>query len=235
MQTVKAVVKSGNRKLGIVSTTLAAQASCPESCVFKNGGGCYAERGPLMVFHVKKLNSNAESLDSSPLDVAVEEASAIDAMRVVPGRPLRLHTVGDCSTDEAARTVADAARRYVERGGGPVWTYTHAWHTVKRSSWGDVSVLASCETDADIRLARRRGYAAAVVVPEFSGRKLQHWRSETLLPCPAQTTENVTCNDCRLCMNDRGLKSRGYAIAFAVHGDVTTRKRAKTALEVTDA
>jgi hypothetical protein len=85
----------------------------------------------------------------------------------VPGRPLRLHTVGDCRTDEAARIVAAAAERYMDAGGGPVWTYTHAWRLVDRASWGRVSVLASCETPEQVELARARGYATAIVVDEF--------------------------------------------------------------------
>jgi hypothetical protein len=83
---------------------------------------------------------------------------------------MRLHTVGDCRTDEAAKIVAAAAERYMDAGGGPVWTYTHAWRLVDRASWGRVSVLASCETPEQVELARARGYATAIVVDEFDDR-----------------------------------------------------------------
>jgi hypothetical protein len=82
--------------------------------------------------------------------VARAEAAAIDGL--TGDRLLRLHVVGDARTNAAARVLPEAARRYALRGDSPrrgrkVWTYTNAWRTVGRESWGDaVSVLASVET-----------------------------------------------------------------------------------------
>lgn len=227
-----AVTDSLNEKLGECSTTHAAQASCPSSCVFKDGGGCYAETGQQGMFVTRRLNEAAADLDADAEAVAEAEAYAIDEMRVVPGRPLRLHTVGDCSTDETARVVSGAAERYMERGGGPVWTYTHAWRDVERSSWGKVSVLASCETARDVVEARLRGYATAVVVEEFPSDRLYSPDGPAQmahLPCPSMT-RNVSCSDCRLCMDDAGLRERGYSIAFAIHGIPAAKRSARMAL-----
>jgi hypothetical protein len=225
----KAVTTSFNKKLGGASTTHAAQASCPSSCMFKDGGGCYAERGPLGWFVLLPLNEAADVAEATELDVAIAEAKAIDEMAVVVGRPMRLHTVGDCSSDEGARLVSAACGRYMDKGGGKVWTYTHAWRTVERSSWGRVSVLASCETDADVVAARRRGYVSALVVDEFEGkRRYRHGLTE-ILPCPSQTS-HVTCSDCQLCFDDAALRERGYSIGFEIHGDHTTKKRARLSL-----
>lgn len=227
---VKAITMSENRKLGKASTTHAAQASCPSDCVFMNAG-CYAERGPLGAFVLAPLNDAAKELGASGLDVAEAEAKAIDEMAVVVGRPLRLHTVGDCASDDAALLVAAASERYEERGGGRVWSYTHAWRNVKRSSWTNVSILASCETAADVQKAKERGYATAIVVDEFPGDEL--YTSEEgikILPCPSQTKKGVTCADCRLCFNDAGIRERDYSIGFAIHGDRVTQDRARTSL-----
>jgi hypothetical protein len=188
--------------------------------------GCYAERGPLGFFHTAALNSFAEEIEATALDVARAEASAIDSMATVVGRPLRLHVVGDCPSDEAARIVSAAGERYTERGGGPVWTYTHAWRDVARESWGSVSVLASCETREDVELARERGYATALVVDAFEGDRL----SNSVLPCPAQT-RGKSCAECRLCMDDTRLIGSGYSIGFEIHGDVVTQRRARVAME----
>lgn len=223
----KAVTRSYNKKIGIVSTTLAAQASCPNSCVFKDGGGCYAERGPLGTFQVAPMNRAAA--EATALEVSEAEAEAIDKMDTVVDRPMRLHTVGDCSSDEAARLVSGASQRYMERGGGPVWTYTHAWRTVARESWGDVSVLASCETEEDVLEARERGYATALVVDKFPGRSLYEEGAVSVLPCPSQTS-HVTCAECRLCFNDAGLRERDYSIGFEIHGDAATQKWAHQSL-----
>ena len=227
----RAISKSANEKLGDAATTYAAQQSCPTDCVFFNGGGCYAENGRIAASTTIPLNAAAELAGASALDVARAEAAAIDAMKVVPGRPMRLHTVGDCASDEAARTVSAAAERYMERGGGPVWTYTHAWRVVERASWGRVSVLASCEDVDQFDYARERGYAPSIVVDEFPGRRKFLLDGEYIIPCPAQTTDGVNCSSCRLCFDDDRLFELNAAVGFAVHGTMMVRKAALKALE----
>lgn len=219
---------SGNAKIGDCATTYAAQESCPPSCVFFNGGGCYAETGRIGKFVTSALNEATRDSGASALDVAEAEAAAIDGLTGT--KPLRLHTVGDCATDEAARIIAAAAERYTARGGGPVWTYTHAWRTVSRASWGSVSVLASCETPLDVVLAQARGYATAIVVEEFeAGRRLH----DGVLPCPAQTSDRA-CDNCRLCFNDKRLRDIGYSVGFEIHGIPFAVRQARQALRAPD-
>jgi hypothetical protein len=168
-----------NLKLGNAATTYVEQRSCPDGCVFRNGGGCYAEHGRVGMITARLNRAAAANPDATPEDIARDEAAEIDGFNVARNRPLRLHTVGDCKTDEAAAIVAAAADRYRARGGGPVWTYTHAWRDVERESWAEVNVLASCETAADVDAAHARGYATAIVVKEFEStglpaRRRQH-------------------------------------------------------------
>lgn len=240
-----AVVKSGNQKIGKAAATYTAQVSCPSDCVFFNGGGCYAESGATGTFVTAPLNEEAARRGATLIDVADAEAASIDRMPTdkIQGLPMRLHGVGDCRTDEAARIVSATARRYRERGGGPVWTYTHAWRTVQRRSWEGVSVLASCETVADAHAATARGYAPSIVVDVFADHRLYKVSGGTIsrperdlqvLPCPAQTHHDVSCASCRLCMDDEALLGRGYAIGFAVHGDGNAMKKAMLALHDPD-
>jgi hypothetical protein len=236
-----AVPTSANKKIGNAATTYAAQTSCPTSCPFFAGGGCYAENGSIGKFVTAPLNRAANAVEHDAVDVAKAEAAAIDKMKVVPGEDLRLHTVGDCATDEAAQVVAAACARYRARGGGPIWTYTHAWRDVARESWGEVSVLASCETAADVALAKARGYATQITVEGFvSDRRhaLKAVEGEKaagvdVLPCPEQT-RGVTCTDCRLCFDDAKLRDRGYSIAFETHGTPFTIRQATKALRTPD-
>lgn len=228
MTAALAVARSHNRKIGDAAVTYAAQGSCPSDCVFKDGGGCYAENGRLYAGTTKPLNEAGEGM--TPEEIAWDEAEAIDAMEVIPGRPMRLHTVGDCATDVAALTVSAAARRYVRRGGGPVWTYTHAWRSVSRASWGDVHVFASCETAHDVAWARVRGYASAIVVPEFDDDRVFLMDAGVrVVPCPAQT-RHTTCVECRLCMDEPARYRDDLTIGFAVHGTNFTVKRAVASL-----
>src|SRR5262249_13878427 len=149
--------------------------------------GCYAERG-LVGWQTRRPNRSALR---GAFRIAEAEARAIDTL--TGDRLLRLHVVGDARTTAAARKLGAAARRYTARGNTPrhgrkVWTYTHAWRTVSRDSWGDaVSVLASVETVREARDAMARGYAAAVVVAAFERPSAYPIDGTAVVPCPHQT------------------------------------------------
>jgi hypothetical protein len=207
-----AVEDSDNAKTGLVSVTHVAQDSCPADCPLR-GAGCYAEYGSerFVAWRLK-----ARGRIPGPGEIAREEARAID--RLSGDRPLRLHVVGDCRTNGAARVVGEAAARYRRRGGRPVWTYTHAWRRVARASWGDaVSVLASCERPEDAAEAMRQEYAAALVVERFQCDAAYQCGPVKVLPCPNQT-RGVQCRDCRLCWDDTRLRDAGLVIGFEAHG-----------------
>jgi hypothetical protein len=211
MDSVIAVEKSDNAKTGPVSATYVSQASCPADCPLR-GSGCYAESGPVGII-TRRLTRSGEG---SPLELARREAQAIG--RLSGRRDLRVHVVGDCRTEKAARIVARAMRRHRGKVGMRAWTYTHAWKRVRRTAWEDASVLASCETVEEVRHARARGYATALVVDSFATEKAHDVAPGVcLLPCPNQT-RGVTCERCGLCMDDQRLHRAGLTIGFAAHG-----------------
>lgn len=210
---------------GKVSATYASiRDSCPTGCALRKTRECYAMQG-----HVALQTRRLEyGRGTSVLQVAREEARAIDrafGSGPVPqdgaagGRDLRLHVSGDCRTNQAARIVSAAAGRLQQRGGGRVWSYTHAFHKVRRASWADVSVLASVDDLSEVRLARRQGYAPARYVGDFPNGPLA-WQEAGVrwIPCPAQTKDR-SCVECRLCFDDRALYRRRAGIAFAAHGN----------------
>lgn len=122
--------------------------------------------------------------------------------------------------------LAGAARRWRDRGGGAVWSFTHIWREVPREAWGAISVLASVEQPEDIQAARAVGYAAAIVVDKFpSDEAFFLPRSITkIVPCPAETRDK-TCVECRLCLDADTLARRNIAIAFEAHGPTARRVR----------
>lgn len=229
-------LRTTNPKLGPVTTTwVGIDVSCPRSCAQHpaNGGGCYADAGP-MGYRLRRFDAAWSHL--SPTDVALAEAVALDSLRdrrrsernALPpslrGRPLRLHASGDARTVDAARILADAVGRWFERGGGPAWTYTHAWRDVPRSAWDirgrwnrrpapSLTVVASVDSEAEIPEAREQGYRlVAMVVPEHTSDRAVRSEHGPTIPCPAQTRHR-TCADCRLC-----LRERDAVITFAAHG-----------------
>jgi hypothetical protein len=208
------------------STFAAIGPTCPDSCPFKRDGnksrGCYADSG-ITGMTARQLERAARGMSS--LEVVQCEAALIDAAfpRGVPqdgahgGRDLRLHVGGDVRTAEEAALLAGAAERWRARGGGSVWTYTHAWREIPRAAWGSISVLASVEDEEDAQRARERGYAPALVVVQHRGDRARRSGELRIVPCPAETRQGTTCADCRLCL-DRDLHALGIAISFAIHG-----------------
>lgn len=222
------VRSSKNEKLGPVSATYAPIAqTCPTTCPFR-GAGCYAEMGNVGT-QMRRIERTV-TLGMNGDTVAILEGDEIadQASHVPPGRALRLHVSGDAITDFRAQQMARGASAWR----GPVWSYTHAWREVKRESWGTVSVLASCETPGEAEEALEDGWAAAIVVDTHpSDGKAWYRSSDTgrdeplrIIPCPAQTRDDITCADCRLCWDDKRLRETHSVIAFAAHG--SGRKRA---------
>lgn len=216
---VTAVEKSDNDKTGPVSVTWVAQNSCPPSCPHM-GAGCYAESG-MAGFTTARLNRAGEDHpELAPAAIAQIESAAIDTL--TGKRDLRLHVVGDARTDKAAQILAAAADRYIARGAAKgknvrVWTYTHARDT-KRTSWGRISVLRSCETLQHVKAAHLAGFAAAIVIPEHVHDTAYKNDGFTFIPCPEQTGRAANCQSCGLCMQDQKLHAAKRVIVFAAHG-----------------
>lgn len=210
-----------NAKTGPVGATYAPTSHCPDSCKLK-GNGCYAQGGRVAIVN-NRLVKQAKGLSTE--QVATLEANALDAAKINP-LGLRVHVSGDCRTPKAAKILAAAVRRWRKRGGGPAWSYTHAWRVVEREDWKGVSVLASVETHEQARQALARGYAPARVVASFpNGARAWTQGEVTYVPCPAQTRENVTCASCKLCWRADDLRARTHAIAFKAHSSGAKKVR----------
>lgn len=206
---VRAIENSENKKIGNCSATYASQTSCPKSCpLFRKG--CYAELGPIGI-HTNRLNKEK----TTAFAVAQQEARAIGGLS--GKNHLRLHVVGDSTTKKGTKLLANAAKRYTAKAHKNVWTYTHAWRQMERENWGKISVLASCENLDDAIKAMKRGYAAAVIVPKFQSEKAYSVGKYKVIPCPNQT-KHITCDKCKLCMNDKRLKANKLIIGFEPHG-----------------
>jgi len=214
----KAVEVSGNQKIGPVSATMTSQASCPRYCPFIESG-CYAMTGP-QGWQTAKLN---RSTVTDPVEIAKAEAAAIGTLSAA--RPLRLHVVGDCTSNETARILADAVCQYKRRGKRnhgvepATWTYSHSWPDIGRRSFGPISVLASCESARQVQTARKKGYAAALVVDYFRSDKAYTVDGVKVVPCPQQTGRSENCMSCKLCWNDGRLRKIGVTIGFRAHGN----------------
>lgn len=213
---VAAVEITANPKLGGASVTFVSQETCPKTCALR-GTACYAEWGSVGIHRVRL---NRESSGLSSMELSRNEAAAVEGLS--GKRPLRLHVVGDCTDNYAAHIVAESAAIYSSRHDQTVWTYTHAWRDIYRANWGYVSVLASCETTAQVRDANTLGYSAAILVDSHAGDKAYMRDGLKILPCPEQTGRAANCLECGLCLKDDLLLKSRLTIAFALHGRGTT-------------
>lgn len=221
---VKTVELSANRKLGPVATTSVSQVSCPRGCPWyddgRQGSPCYANNG-FLGWSTAKLNRAA----GTHIEAAREEADAIKSLSGL--RPLRLHVVGDCKDARSARLVSKASHAYQAKHGQPVWTYTHGWREVSRKAWGNISVLASCDTAGEVVLASARGYATAIVVDYFVQSKAYVRDGIKIVPCPQETGRRNFCTDCRLCFKDDLLQRANITIGFEAHSGGARKMREK--------
>lgn len=208
-----AVLMSHNGKLGACSATYAPASTCPTDCKLQSC--CYGRVGGTVGMVEHRIASELSGIGPDVLAELEASEVATLAHKVPKGHPLRLHVVGDCATPRRAAVLSGACANWP----GPVWTYTHAWRTVPRESWGKVSVLASCESMWDAKQAITDGYAPAVVVPEHpaDGKAYPGPHGLTVIPCPSQTRD-IPCDRCRLCWRDAALLQRGAVIALAAHG-----------------
>ena len=230
MSSVTFVNKSSNKKVGNIAVTYAPiNPTCPDTCELKNNG-CYAELSFVGMIN-KRLEKDVKN--STPTEIAKMEAELIDnsfkGSTIPSRRPLRLHVSGDTKTRSGARYLSAAAKRWLSRQGGPVFTYTHAWKVVPRKSWSNVSILASVDSIKDANKAFKEGYAPAIVVTEFPKNKAFQLKGSKIkfLPCPAQLKEDINCEKCKLCMKADWLHENKMGIAFAIHSNRKEKMKLK--------
>ena len=221
------ISNSGNTKImgskPVDASYAAVKNTCPDTCALKDSA-CYAQLS-FVGMHMRKLEK--QNPKASALEVARVEAKAIDSSYnggIVPkDRFLRLHVSGDSRTIKGSNLINSAVNRWKKRGGGKVWSYTHAWRNVPRTAWKAVSMLASVDSISEVKAARKQGYAPAIVVDYHRSEKAYKLDGSNVkwIPCPAQTNpggKQIGCSDCQLCFDSNRLFKNNFGIAFAAHG-----------------
>jgi hypothetical protein len=174
-------------------------------------------------FHTNRVNrSNADASET-----AIQEAAAID--RLTGNLDLRVHVVGDCSTNEDAKVVGFAMLRHQAKSKGvkKAYTYTHASADVEKASWMGANVIASCDTLEEIPAAKARGYATAFVALKgtelydtfmANGGRAVIRDNQKLVGCPYEcSSKKPQCVDCRLCFDSERLVELDITIVFPQH------------------
>jgi len=227
MLAVKVVADTGNSKLGPgMAATYSAFSTCPETCSIREQ--CYGRFGFLAVNRTFGAMHQAGER-RTPEEIAIQEA---DEIRKLPAdRPLRIHVVGDCKTKESAEILAEATEDYLKRAESKlgkrfarlniaIFGYTHAWRDIPRESWGEISILASCESPSACLEAMERGYPAAVILPhdESPRESVRFYKTLgiKLRPC-LHDLRGIPCRACGACMDADRLLEHGLVIGLRAH------------------
>jgi hypothetical protein len=206
-------LRSQNRKLGGIPTSITSRSTCPPSCGFY-GHGCYAEFAHL-AHHWRTVGKSGDSWEDFCAAVAA----------LPRGQLWRHNTAGDLPgggevIDRAAMLALIRANRH-RRG----FTFTH-----KHGTPGNISLileanvrgftvnLSADSLDHADRLARLQAGPVAVVlgddVPERGTRTPAGLK---VIVCPAQTSAARTCANCQLCARPQ----RKAIVGFWAHGQAS--------------
>lgn len=221
---------SSNRKLGPIPAVTISDDTCPVSCPLKDGGGCYAELGPLGI-HWRKINRG---------DRGDSFSSLLDRIRKLPknqiwryGQAGDLPGNGDEIDSDMLRELAKANNRR------PVIAYTHKPPTERNLSalleakalGFHVNLSADSYEEADE--LRKTGLSVVTLMPSEFNRGKKETLSEfkerirmlnretpegtKVAICPATYTD-TDCASCQACG-----KAGDRIIGFPAHGSRKSR------------
>jgi hypothetical protein len=202
------VKQSANSKTGPIPVTYSERETCPPSCPHYRAD-CYAED------YYTRLSWDKVSQRGGDLATLCQAVAALPA-----GQLWRHNVAGDLPgtgehVDAAALGEIVAANR-----GRRGFTYTHKksaegiYWAAQATRWGfTVNLSADDAGDADA-LAELESGPVVAIVPMDTPEKSYTPAGRTIIVCPAQTRDGVTCATCGLCARP----DRGVIIGFRAHG-----------------
>jgi hypothetical protein len=231
---------SGNRKVGAIPVSTTEAESCPSSCPLKSphgagiakDGDCYAAFGPLGM-HWRKIGKDGRGIMWSLFCKAIK--------KLPKGQLWRHNQAGDLPkshTDSADRDIVDAEKCFELSNasrGKRGWTYTHydmssPLNRAVVEEMNDVDGLTvnlSADSLSEADQYYDLGIApVCVTLPKDAphrGNKTP--KGLPVVVCPAQTQDEMSCQQCKLCQ----VRDRKSIVGFLAHG--TASKRLSQKLE----
>lgn len=217
-------MKSGNVKVGPIPVSTTEEKSCPTECPLK-GTDCYARFGPLGM-HWRKIGEGGRGDNWSAFCRRVS--------KFVKGQLWRHNQAGDLPQNENGKIdsekLAELTKAAAHTRG---WTYTHYDPTDSHNAdaiaaaneSGGLTVNLSADSMAEVDQYSKLGIGPVVVTlpsdTPHNGNKSPE--GLTIVICPAQTQETMTCEQCQLC----AVRDRKCVVGFLAHGTAQKRLSAK--------
>jgi len=198
---------SSNSKTGPIPVTYSERGTCPPSCPHYRAD-CYAED------YYTSMTWNKVPERGQSLETVCQSIAALP-----DGQLWRHNVAGDLpgegeSVDAAA--LGEIVRANLGKRG---FTYTHkksldaiewARHATE---WG-FTVNLSADDAGEVDILADAGLPLTCIVPMDTPEKTTSPGGRTIIVCPAQTREGVTCSTCGLCQR----ADRAVIIGFRAHG-----------------
>ena len=211
-------LKSGNEKTGPIPVSTSSSDTCPSTCPLLATKGCYAKHGPLG-WHWNKVSNGLRGNSWSDFIATVKS--------LADGQLWRHNQAGDLPGKDTNIDASQLAELTAANQGKRGFTYTHkpmTSHTnkdaVKLANENGFTVNLSANNLEHADELKELNIAPVVVVlPENAERKLNTPKGNTVIVCPAQQRDDVTCASCKLC----SIANRKVIIGFRAHGTSKAR------------
>jgi hypothetical protein len=208
------VKKSGNSKTGPIPVTYSQRETCPPSCPHY-GDDCYGEDYFVRMAWNKVPKTGIQWAD------LCEKVAALPA-----GQVWRHNVAGDLPGEGEAVDVKALQLLVKANIGRRGFTYSHkkspqAIRAIRAANRAGFTVNLSADDagEADT-LAELKAGPVVAIVPMDTPEKSTTPAGRSIVVCPAQTRDDVTCESCKLC----SVQERAVIVGFRAHG-----MRAKTA------
>lgn len=210
---------SDNSKTGPIPVSTMPRETCSDSCPLK-GNGCYGDNFPISL-HWTKVSNGERGYSWKEYCKAISSFPA--------GQLWRHSQVGDLPGTGDAIDLVRLKRMVKANEGRKGFTYTHKPMTldnIKAVFWANrkgftINLSANSLAHADELLAL--GIApVTTILPVESPDKVTTPGGATVIVCPAQSRDDITCASCGLCQ----VRDRTVVIGFRAHG--ATRKKVQS-------
>ena len=201
--------RSNNEKTGKITVSTSTKDWCPDDCPLKKHG-CYAKHGHTGI-HWRKVTAGERGTDWDTF---------VSKVRHLPKGGIWRHNVaGDLPAKDGVID-SDMVRQLIKANTGKGgFTYTH--HDMVKNAGiiassnhngFTVNLSSNNVTEADT-MAEMDIAPVVTILPTDSAKVTFTPKGRKVVRCPAETSEKVTCQSCRLCQKiDRPI------IGFTPHG-----------------
>ena len=202
------ILKSANSKTGPIPVTYSQRETCPQSCPHYRAD-CYAEDYYTRMSWDKVAERGG---DLGQLCASIEALPA--------GQLWRFNVAGDlpgAGEEVDAAALGAIVRANIGRRG---FTYTHKktpealYWAQCANDWGFTVNLSADDAGEADALANVSRSPLTCIVPMDTPEKTETPEGRTIIVCPAQTRDDITCATCGLCAR----ADRRVIIGFRAHG-----------------